>query len=193
MTNGFICKKQKEAALVLQKAGIALRNDEIENIEICDYELGRYDEIGTAIVIYANTERCCAKEMILGPHQLCPEHRHPPLPEYQYPGKEETFRCRWGIVYLYVEGEPVENPVFQPPEDKQGTFTVFHEIVLHPGGQYTLKPNTRHWFAAGSEGAIISEFSTPSYDLRDIFTDPEIIRVSNLDSEGRAKKQEGAL
>ncbi len=189
MTNEFIRQKQREAAYTLRKAGIALRDDEVENIEICDYELDRYDEIGTAIVIYVNTKRCCAKEMVLEPNQLCPEHRHPPLAEFGYEGKEETFRCRWGITYLYVEGDPVENPCFQPPRDKLNTFTVFHEIILHPGDQYTLKPNTRHWFAAGPEGAIISEFSTPSYDLRDVFTDPEIIRVSNLDESGVAKKQ----
>jgi D-lyxose ketol-isomerase len=188
MTDAFIKEKQRIAAERLKQAKMALREDEIESIEICDYELKRYDEIGTAIVIYVNTKRCCAKEMILEPSQLCPEHRHPPLPEYQYDGKEETFRCRWGITYLYIEGEPTKNPGFQPPKDKLNTFTVFHEIVLQPGEQYTMKPNTRHWFAAGPEGAIISEFSTPSYDLLDIFTDPEIIRVSNLDDSRFVKK-----
>ena len=152
-------------------------------IEICDYNLGRYDEIGTAIVIYVNTERCCGKEMVLKPFQICPEHRHPPLPVKGYPGKEETFRCRWGKVFLYVEGTPCVTPAFQPPLDRRDFFTVWHEIILTPGMQYTLAPNTRHWFAAGAEGAIISEFSAPSYDLCDIFTDPEIIRKSNLETQ----------
>ena len=47
-----------------------------------------------------------------------------------------------------------------------------------PGEQHTLPPNTKHWFQAGSEGAVISEFSSPSDDRSDIFTDPRIQRVS---------------
>ena len=54
-----------------------------------------------------------------------------------------------------------------------------HEIYLRPGEQYTLKEQTRHWFQAGPEGAVISEFSTPSFDEADIFIDPEIKRESN--------------
>src|SRR6185437_11532858 len=50
-------------------------------------------------------ERCCAKELVLFPGQTCPEHRHPPLGPDK-PGKEETFRCRWGTVYLYVARAP---------------------------------------------------------------------------------------
>ncbi len=183
MTNEFIRKEQLIAAKTLSEAHIIITDAEVDKIEICDYDLGRYQEIGTAIVIYVNTERCCAKEMILKPYQLCPEHRHPALPEFNYSGKEETFRCRTGEVYLYIEGEATMNPRFFPPNCGSGAFTVFHEIVLHPGEQYTLKPNSKHWFAAGPKGAIISEFSTPSYDLRDIFTDPNIVRKSNIGND----------
>lgn len=180
MTEEFITEKQHLAAKTMRDAGIAVTAAEENNIEICDYDLGRYDEIGTAILIYVNTERCCGKEMVLEEGQLCPEHYHPPLPQYGYPGKEETFRCRKGIVWLYVEGESTANPGFQVPADKKDTFTVWHEIRLTAGEQYTLKPNTKHWFAAGRGGAVISEFSTPSFDLSDVFTDPAITRISNI-------------
>lgn len=50
------------------------------------------------------------------------------------------------------------------------------EMVLLPGEQYTIMPNTKHWFIAGDEGAVISEFSTHSTDETDIFTDENIIR-----------------
>jgi D-lyxose ketol-isomerase len=33
-----------------------------------------------------------------------------------------------------------------------------------------------HWFQAGPEGAVISEFSTQSRDEADVFTDPRIVR-----------------
>ena len=35
---------------------------------------------------------------------------------------------------------------------------------------------TLHWFEAGDEGAIVSEFSTQSRDDADVFTDPRVVR-----------------
>ena len=98
-----------------------------------------------------------------------------------YPGKEETFRVRYGTCYLYVEGEPCANPAVMPPERDKEYYTVWHEIKLEPGEQYTLYPNTKHWFQAGSEGAVVSEFSTRSYDEYDIFTDPNIKRIPEVE------------
>jgi D-lyxose ketol-isomerase len=65
------------------------------------------------------------------------------------------------------------------PKGREHTYTVWHEIELNPGGQYTLYPNTKHWFQAGPDGAVISEFSTKSRDESDIFTDAAIQRVGN--------------
>ena len=55
---------------------------------------------------------------------------------------------------------------------------MWHEIVLDPGEQHTIPPGTLHWFQAGPEGAVVSEFSTESRDELDIFTDPEIGRAT---------------
>lgn len=163
-----------KAAEYMKHAGIALRPDEIDNIEVADFGLGDLDNSGLELVVYVNTDRVCAKELVLTPKQTCPEHRHPPVEGE--PGKEETFRCRWGRVYLYVEGEPTQNPAAKPPAGREAHYTVYHEIVLNPGDQYTLYPNTLHWFQAGEEGAVVSEFSTKSRDDCDIFTDPDIMR-----------------
>lgn len=38
-------------------------------------------------------------------------------------------------------------------------------------------PDTRHWFKAGPQGAVVSEFSTENTDEYDIFTDPRIKRL----------------
>ena len=110
------------------------------------------------------------------PRQTCPEHRHPPLAGGN-PGKEETFRCRWGRVYLYVPGERTAPAKAMPPPGREVSYTVWHEVELKPGEQYTLAPETLHWFQAGPEGAIVSEFSSPSVDEADIFTDPNIKRA----------------
>jgi D-lyxose ketol-isomerase len=176
----MITKAQYESARAqtvayLSRAGIVLTPDEAERIEVADVGLGQLDTIGLQLVVYINTERCCAKELVMFPHQTFPEHRHPPIGDD--PGKEETFRCRWGVVYLYVEGPPTDTPQARPPAGREATYTVWHEVVLHPGEQHTIMPNTLHWFQAGAEGAIVSEFSTRSRDEFDIFTDPEIRRA----------------
>jgi D-lyxose ketol-isomerase len=145
---------RRHAATMLAEAGIVLTPAERDRIEVADFGLGRLDETGLQIVVYVNTDRVCAKELVLFPGQACPEHRHPPV-EGQ-PGKEETFRCRRGTVHLRVAGE--------------------NEIVLQPGDQFTIPPDTLHSFRAGDKGAIVSEFSTRSRDESDVFTDPRIVR-----------------
>ena len=160
------------------KAEIILTNEEKEKIEVADFGLSELESTGLELITYVNTDRCCAKELILFPHQTCPEHRHPPVDGD--PGKEETFRCRWGEIYLYVDGEAVKEPKATAPKGREKAYTVWHEILLKPGQQYTLHPNTKHWFQAGPEGAIVSEFSTKSRDEADIFTDEDIQRISKV-------------
>ncbi len=163
----------------LSRAGIVLTPEEQQSIEVVDFGLSRLEEIGLEIVTYVNTDRCCAKELVLFPRQICAEHRHPP-PQGE-PGKAETFRCRQGEVYLYVEGETTPDAKAIVPTDKTDTFTVWREIVLGPGEQYTLDPDTLHWFQGGPDGAVVSEFSTKSRDEADVFTDPEIQRATQVE------------
>jgi D-lyxose ketol-isomerase len=161
----------KRALEFYEKANIVITDDEKSRVEVADFGLNDLENTGLQIITYVNTDKCCAKEMVLFPFQTCPEHIHPPIGDRD--GKEETFRCRFGKVYLFVEGENTINGV-TPPE---GTYTVFHQIELNPGEQYTLYPNSKHWFQAGKDGAVISEFSTKSVDEADIFTDKRIKRV----------------
>jgi D-lyxose ketol-isomerase len=169
---------QQKAREYLSRANIAITTEESTNIEVADFGLNELDSTGLELVVYLNTDRVCSKELVLFPRQTCPEHRHPPVEGG--PGKEETFRCRWGEVYIYVPGEPSPDPKAHPPKGRQHTYTVWHEVILHPGEQYTLKPNTLHWFQAGDRGAIVSEFSTRSRDESDIFTDPDIKRAPEV-------------
>lgn len=145
---------QAYAAEQLRAAGIVLTEAECEAIEVADFGLGRLRETGLQLHVYVNTDRYCAKELVLYPGQACPEHRHPPFDGT--PGKEETFRCRRGSVELDVAGE---------------------RLVLRPGDQVTIPPDTLHWFRAGDEGAVVSEFSSTSRDELDVFTDPQIVRA----------------
>ena len=56
--------------------------------------------------------------------------------------------------------------------------------MLGPGDQYTIPPDTRHWFRAGAEGAVVSEFSSTSRDDLDVFTDPAIERAPQVAPAG---------
>ena len=159
------------------KAGIALTDAEKENVEVAEFGLGVVDNVGLELITYINTDRVCAKEMVLFPAQSCPEHWH--VPTNGQEGKEETFRCRYGKVYLYVDGDGRK-------EDIQAKLpltpvTVFHEVILNPGEQYTIYPGTKHWFQGGPEGAVISEFSTHSTDETDEFTDERIVRAPSIE------------
>ena len=167
----------KKALEFYEKAGIVLNEDEKKRIEVVDFEIGIVEKVGLQLLIYINTERVCAKEMVLLPYQTCPEHMH--VPTNGQAGKEETFRCRFGKVYLYVAGEGDRESIQgQIPETD---VSVFHEVILNPGEQYTIMPETWHWFQAGADGAVISEFSTRSTDETDIFTDPRLVREPKIE------------
>jgi D-lyxose ketol-isomerase len=179
----MITKQQYETArekalMFLDNAGIVLTEKERESVEVADFGLSDLENFGLQIVTYINTDYYCAKEMVLLPNQTCPEHRHPKVNNQR--GKQETFRCRWGEVYLYVEGEPSSPLKAEIQKGKENAYTVFHEIVLLPGEQYTIAPDTLHWFQAGDKGAIVSEFSTRSRDESDIFTDSSIQRETEI-------------
>ena len=169
---------REESLALLSRTGIVLTPEEAGAFEVADFGLGRLRELGLQLVTYINTERCCAKELVLLPRQTCPEHLHPPVGDY--PGKEETFRCRWGTVYLYVPGEAAEAPKAVVPAGYERHLSVWREIELQPGMQWTLPPQTLHWFQAGDEGAIVSEFSTRSLDEHDVWTDPNIRRLERV-------------
>lgn len=166
---------RRKAAALLKRSSILLTPRELRRMEATDYGLGIRETIGLQIHVYVNTDRYCAKELVLLPGQTCPEHRHPPI-DATNPGKQETFRCRWGTVYLYVPGPRTRRPRARVPPGRERWFTAKHERVLRPGDQFTVPPDTRHWFQAGPRGAVVSEFSSRSIDERDIFTDPEVLR-----------------
>jgi len=176
-------RAQARAAQMLEQVGIVLTPHERDSIEVAELGLGELERTGLELVVYANTDRYCAKELVLFPRQTCPEHLHPPVRNaagQMEPGKQETFRCRWGRVWLYVEGPPTPSPQARVPPGSEPYYTVFHEIELRPGQQYTIPPNSKHWFQAGDAGAIVSEFSSTSRDEFDLFTDPRIKRIPEI-------------
>lgn len=183
MTDTQLSNWRNQTANLMHHAGVRLTDADRHAIEIATLGLDDFARQGLALLVYVNTDRYCAKELALLPHQTCPEHRHPPatLPDGRSdPGKMETFRCRWGKVWLYVHGPGDPSQIHaRQPAGSEDHYTVFHEIELNPGQQHTIPPDTLHWFQAGPDGAVVSEFSSTSRDELDIFTDPRIRRTGD--------------
>lgn len=178
MTREFLEEMQQRAADMLSDAGIVITEKEKKSIEVLTYGFND-PSMGFQILTYVNTDYVCAKELIMLPGQTCVQHIHPSHDSKR--GKEETFRCRKGIVYLRVPGERTEGNLARVPKGHEEYLTLDHEIVLGPGEQHTLLPDTWHWFQAGPEGCIVSEFSTHSDDETDILSDPRAVRFETVE------------
>lgn len=174
LTQAEIADARAYAVGAMTAAGVVLSEAEKAELEVSDFGLGDLARTGLQLVVYVNTARVCAKEMVLRPGQTCPEHVH--VGAGSKLGKEETFRVRAGEVWLYVEGPATASPRAVAP--RPAHYTAWHEVVLRPGEQHTIMPGTRHWFQAGPEGAVVTEFSTRSTDEHDVFTDPDIRRLT---------------
>jgi D-lyxose ketol-isomerase len=175
-------KQYREAqARVLEymlKAGVVLSDKDKENISVADFGLSDLEQQGGQILTFFNTSRLSAKVIVLFPWQVLPEHWHPAIGEDI--GKEEVMRVRWGEAYLYVPGEPTPRPKGRIPQGEEANFTVWHEVILRPGDQYVIPPQTVHWFQAGKDGAVIDDYSSTARDLQDGFTNPRVVRETKI-------------
>jgi len=106
------------------------------------------------------------------------------------PGKSETFKAVYGDGVLLAEtaqvlyAPPGVDPDVVPDEllpmvgkirDEQA-ITTQRMIYMTKGMNVLLAKNTRHAFMGGLNGCVYLEFSTPSMDEADRFTDKRVIR-----------------
>jgi D-lyxose ketol-isomerase len=178
----MISRKQQQtarqrAAEMIRGAGVPINAGEADGIEVVDFGLGRLDTEGVQVLTLVQTERISVKVLALFPDQTEPEHWHPPVGSD--PGKEETVRVLAGTVYFYIPGENTFKEGFLVA-GKEHCYTVRHELVLTPGGQITLAPGVKHWFQARAGGAVMFSFSTIARDAQDRFTDPDVVRVTQV-------------
>jgi len=59
----------EKAARMLDRAGLAITPAERERFEVADFGLGEVERTGLEIITYVNTERVCAKEIVMLPDQ----------------------------------------------------------------------------------------------------------------------------
>lgn len=107
-----------------------------------------------------------------------------------YPGKSETFKAIYGDGVLFADtAEVLYAPEGVDPERipeelmplvakvrAEQCITTKRMIYMTKGMNVLLSKNTRHAFLGGKNGCVYLEFSTPSMDEADRFTDPRVIR-----------------
>lgn len=179
----MITRRQLDAARqwawdAARTAGLVLRDEEIERIEVADFGLSRLAETGAQILTLEANEWVSIKVLILSPWQLEPQHRHPPCEAEGYPGKTEVLRGWWGELYHYDEGPATANPRARPCEADHPYLSVWNETVIRPADQRVIKPNTWHWFQAGPTGAVVWTISSKSTEAQDEWRDPKIVRAT---------------
>ncbi len=168
---------QNRSAAMMRQAGIQIGDHEIESIEVVDFGLSDLEREGVQVFTMVNTDRLAAKVLVLFPHQTEPEHWHPKVGKNA--GKQETIRHIRGDLRFYVEGKNSMQAGFLVA-GKSEVYTLRHELVLKPGDQLTFEPYEKHWFQAGSCGAVLYSFSTTVRDGLDGFTDPKIERITRV-------------
>ncbi len=180
ITQSVRSQAQQGAAAMMRRAGIHIRDDEVDAIEVVDFGLSQLDTEGVQVFTMVSTERIAAKVLVLFPNQTEPEHWHPQVGDD--PGKQETIRHIWGDLRFYVAGDDDMKEGFIV-QGKDSAYTLRHEIILKPGDQLTFEPYEKHWFQAGPRGAVLYSFSTTVRDGLDGFTDPNIQRITVLQDE----------
>ena len=57
----------ERSAQMLKQAGIVLTPEERARFEVADFGLGELEKTGLEIITYVNTDRVCAKELVMLP------------------------------------------------------------------------------------------------------------------------------
>jgi len=168
----------KDAYIALMNYhGYPVTKDLKEKIWVSDYGLGQFTKLGLGAMGFLNELEgdYLGQDLFLLPNQMLPEHYH--LDTEKAPGKMEGWHVRYGVSYVYGEGEPtLDIKAVIPDCHMNGTVTVKNEIILHPGETAILNRKTApHWQFGGPEGAIISEYGTYHDNDGVVHSDPNLV------------------
>jgi D-lyxose ketol-isomerase len=62
-----VAQAQRRAAEMLVRAGVTITPQELARIEVADFGLADLERTGLQLITYVNTDRYCAKELMLFP------------------------------------------------------------------------------------------------------------------------------
>ena len=142
----------------------------METLTLNDFGLGNLRKEGFIFIDILQSARLRITLLILLPGQTLPQHIHPPYDDET--GKEETLRVIYGRTGVYVAGSDKSKSV-RIPAGKEAYYTVFEEVVLKPGEQYSVEPGIEHWFQGGQEGSVNICFQNRVDENKNIFLDPD--------------------
>ncbi len=151
---------------LVAQSGYTVLPSEWEHLMILDFGLGDFSQEGLAYIDLVATKILRVALLILLPMQTLPQHSHPTYDGCS--GKEETIRVLHGETKVYVPGK-VNNREMIIPSGKAQNYTARHEIRLQAGEQYTIKPNTPHWFQSGEEGSVSLTFQNRVDESKNVF------------------------
>lgn len=170
-------KAREEAAELIKAAGVALSDQEIEQMDVADFGLGNLMAEGAQIVPLIDTDKIAMRVIALFPGQTEPEHWHTGFDGYE--GKQETLRIISGRLYLYLPGEDTVSSGCIPA-GRERYYTSRKEHILESTDTITMPPLQKHWFQAGPEGCVFYTVSTLAVDAKDLFSDPNIVRKTKI-------------
>lgn len=159
----------REAEALIAASGFPLTASDRARLEANDFGLGNLRVEGFVFTDLLLSPRVRVTLLVLLPGQTLPQHLHPP---YQNePGKEETLRVLYGQARVYVRGDP-SGPSPRIPAGKEAYYTARQGLALEVGEQFTVPPNTEHWFQASDQGAVCLAFQNRVDELKNRFYDP---------------------
>ncbi len=156
-------------SLVL-RSGFPIGEAELKTLQTNDFGLNNFEHEGFVFTDLLRTPFVRMTLMVFLPGQTLPQHKHPPHEDS--PGKEESVRTLWGQFKVYVEGDSHrQDLVF--PESKEPYYTARKETVLEVNEQFSVPPDTAHWFQAGPEGAVVLAVQNRVNEDYNQFYDPQ--------------------
>lgn len=166
------------------ESGFSVTEEELDSLRLVDFGIGNWREEGCGLIDLLRTDLIRITLLILLPNQTLPQHLHP---SYEGScGKEESIRTLKGLFRIYVEGDEARDDLLIPA-GKDAYYTARKEIILPENKQFSVPPNTAHWFQAGPDGAVVIAFQNRVNEDHNVFYDPKSdgcpIPHSNTDSE----------
>jgi len=132
-----------------------------KDLWISDYGLGEFTTVGLAAIMFIDDleGQYLGQDIFLLPSQMLAEHYH--LKTAKCPPKLEAWQVRYGLSYVYGEGDKSEPLHAVIPESQKPWVSVYHEVPLKPGQVTKLnRREAHHWQFGGPEGAIITEYGS---------------------------------
>lgn len=147
-----------------------LRGDEFWAV---DFGLGKFTECGMGGILWVNHKEhhYFGHEIYLLPGQMIVEHCHV---KTEYPAKLEGWQPRYGMIYIFGEGEPTPGVAEHIPPIHRDIAKARKMGKLMPGEVAGLsKAEEWHFMKAGPEGAIVTEYATYHDNAGLRFTHPK--------------------